>query len=54
MVPLAGAIRAWPTSSPARHPAPGVPPTLCSATEPNGVVANDEELFTDIVDVPTR
>jgi len=35
-------------------PAPGVPPTLCSATEPNGVVANDEEIFTDVVDVPTR
>jgi hypothetical protein len=31
---------------------PGVPPTLCSATEPNGLTANDEDIFTDSVNLP--
>ena len=26
--------------------APGVPPALCTATEPNGVLANDQEIYT--------
>jgi hypothetical protein len=31
---------------------PGVPPTLCSAAEPNGLTANDEDIFTDSVNLP--
>jgi hypothetical protein len=27
--------------------APGVPPALCQATEPNGLLANDQEIYTD-------
>ena len=33
--------------------APGKPPALCGATEPNGQTANDEETFTDTVSVPS-
>ena len=29
----------------------GGPPTTCAATEPNGLDANDEEIFTDSADV---
>jgi hypothetical protein len=32
--------------------APGVPPALCTATEPNGRVANDQDVFTQGVNVP--
>lgn len=32
---------------------PGNPPQLCSATEPNGQVANDQEMFTASVPIPT-
>lgn len=32
--------------------APGVPPALCTATEPNGRVANDQDIFTQGVTVP--
>jgi hypothetical protein len=32
----------------------GVPPTVCGATEPNGVAANDEDIFTDSVNLPGR
>jgi hypothetical protein len=32
---------------------PGNPPQVCGATEPNGLVANDEETFTATVNVPT-
>ena len=31
--------------------APGVPPATCTATEPNGLQANDQEIFTDSVGV---
>jgi hypothetical protein len=27
--------------------APGVPPALCTATEPNGLLANDQTIYTD-------
>jgi hypothetical protein len=30
----------------------GVPPTLCNAQEPNGVTANDQDIFTDSVNLP--
>ena len=33
---------------------PGTPPALCLATEPNGIVANDENIYLDVVDLPTR
>jgi hypothetical protein len=33
---------------------PGHPPTLCGLTEPNGLIANDENIYVDTVDVPTR
>ena len=33
---------------------PGNPPALCSATENNGLVANDEEIFTALVGIPIR
>jgi hypothetical protein len=33
--------------------APGKPPALCGATEPNGQTANDEESFTATVSVPS-
>lgn len=32
---------------------PGNPPRLCTATEPNGLRANDQEMFTDSLSVPT-
>lgn len=32
--------------------APGVPPALCTATEPNGRMANDQDVFTQGVTVP--
>jgi hypothetical protein len=32
---------------------PGKPPRLCTAIEPNGLRANDQEMFTDSVDIPT-
>ena len=31
---------------------PGVPPAICTATEPNGLVANDQDIFTAAVTVP--
>lgn len=31
---------------------PGVPPALCTATEPNGLVANDQDVFTANVHLP--
>ncbi|MBV9897108.1 MAG: exo-alpha-sialidase [Chloroflexi bacterium] len=30
---------------------PGTPPALCSATEPNGLQANDQDIFVDKIDV---
>jgi hypothetical protein len=33
---------------------PGNPPRLCGATEANGVVANDQDVFVDVVDIPQR
>src|SRR5262249_25020491 len=35
-------------------PSPGNPPALCGAKEPNGLVANDEDIFVDVVDLPNR
>ncbi len=32
---------------------PGNPPRLCTATEPNGLRANDQEMFTDSASIPT-
>ncbi|MGZ4411162.1 MAG: exo-alpha-sialidase [Gaiellaceae bacterium] len=32
--------------------APGVPPQVCTATEPNGLAANDEDVFTARVAIP--
>ena len=32
--------------------APGVPPALCSGTEPNGLVANDQNIFTATLPAP--
>ena len=35
------------TRSCAREPAaPGVPPALCTGTEPNGLLANDQTIYT--------
>ena len=31
----------------------GNPPQLCTATEPNGLRANDQEMFTDSASIPT-
>ncbi len=31
---------------------PGVPPALCTGTEPNGRVANDQDIFTQAITVP--
>jgi hypothetical protein len=31
---------------------PGNPPALCSATETNGIVANDQEIYTALVGIP--
>jgi hypothetical protein len=33
--------------------APGAPPALCGATEPNGQIANDEDTFSAAVNVPS-
>jgi hypothetical protein len=33
-------------------PTPGNPPQLCTATEPNGLQANDQEMFTDPLAIP--
>jgi hypothetical protein len=33
-------------------PTPGNPPQLCTATEPNGLQANDQEMFTDSLAIP--
>jgi hypothetical protein len=33
---------------------PGNPPKLCSGTENNGIVANDEEMYTALVAIPIR
>lgn len=30
---------------------PGNPPQLCNATEPNGLTANDQEIYTSLVGV---
>jgi hypothetical protein len=30
--------------------APGVPPQVCTATEPNGLQANDQDIFTTTID----
>jgi len=35
-------------------PAAGVPPQLCNATEPNGLLANDQDVFLDTVELPGR
>jgi hypothetical protein len=32
--------------------APGVPPALCTLTEPSGIVANDQDIFTRGIEVP--
>jgi hypothetical protein len=32
---------------------PAVPPAVCTATEPSGLTANDQEIYTDSTDVPT-
>jgi hypothetical protein len=32
--------------------APGVPPALCGATEPNGLLANDQNIFTTVLPAP--
>ena len=32
---------------------PGVPPAVCTGTEPNGLVANDEDVFSATLDVPS-
>jgi hypothetical protein len=32
--------------------APGVPPAICTGTEPNGLLANDQDIFTQAVTVP--
>lgn len=32
--------------------APGVPPALCLGTEPNGLLANDQDIFTAAVSIP--
>ena len=31
---------------------PGVPPSICAATEPNGIVANDQEIYTRTMTTP--
>ena len=33
---------------------PTTPPALCSATENNGIVANDQEIYTALVGIPIR
>lgn len=33
--------------------APGVPPKLCNATEPNGLLANDQDIFVNRMDLPS-
>lgn len=35
-------------------PAPGHPPAVCSGTEANGLTANDQDIFTDVVDLPNH
>lgn len=35
-------------------PAAGIPPSLCGGTEPNGLTANDQDIFVDAVDAPGR
>jgi hypothetical protein len=32
--------------------APGVPPTICALTEPNGVKANDQDIYTVALRIP--
>jgi hypothetical protein len=32
--------------------AAGAPPALCQATEPNGLLANDENIFTTVLPAP--
>jgi hypothetical protein len=32
---------------------PNVPPAVCTLTEPSGVTANDQEIFTDSINIPT-
>jgi hypothetical protein len=32
--------------------APGVPPALCKGVEPNGLIANDQTIYTDSVTTP--
>ena len=52
MSALSGANPIWPDT---RNPdaflcpgtgAPGVPPALCTGTEPNGLLANDQQIYT--------
>ena len=52
MSALSGANPLWPDT---RNPdaflctgtaAPGVPPALCTATEPSGILANDQQIYT--------
>jgi hypothetical protein len=31
---------------------PGVPPSICAAAEPNGIVANDQEIYTRTLTTP--
>jgi len=33
---------------------PGHPPALCGATEANGLVANDQDIFLDVLSLPSR
>ena len=32
---------------------PGTPPAVCRATEPSGITANDQDIFTSSLDVPS-
>jgi hypothetical protein len=61
-VGLAAVGKAHPIWSDTRSPdvflcpgtgAPGAPPALCGATEPNGQIANDEDTFSAAVNVPS-
>jgi hypothetical protein len=33
---------------------PGTPPRLCNETQPNGILANDQEIFVDVVNLSGR
>ena len=34
--------------------APGLPPALCTASEPNGITANEEDIFTTTVSLQNQ